>query len=139
MSMQKLITENLPASRERMVKNSDIETLELSQRASAGPHSSVAPIIPELDIDMDPELDMMLAELERDGDFSQLGENEQKAWLESLFFQDTKHAPGRMPRDQLAKTKTQKKNTLRVNQDQATRLDPVQPRVKEAGVEDESE
>ena len=71
---------------------------------------------------------MMLAELELDEDFSNLGENEQKAWLESLFFMDTKHTAGRQPRDQLSKTKVQKKNTLRVNQDAATRLNPVEPK-----------
>ena len=124
MSMQQLITENLSLTRERQVKSSDYD--KASARSSL--HSSVAPIVPELDIDIDPELDMMLAQLENDDDFSGLGENEQKAWLESLFFQDTMHAPGRQPRDQLAKTKTQKKNTLRVNQDSATRLNPVEPK-----------
>merc|ERR1719209_2288118 len=108
LSMQQLITQNLPASRERMVRNSDIER---SPKPSL--HSSVAPVNPGLDIEIDPELDMMLAELELDEDFSSLGENEQKAWLESLFFMDTKHNPGRQPRDQLSKTKVQKKNTLR--------------------------
>merc|ERR1711970_905346 len=89
LSMQQLITQNLPASRERMVRNSDIER---SPKPSL--HSSVAPVNPGLDIEIDPELDMMLAELELDEDFSSLGENEQKAWLESLFFMDTKHNPG---------------------------------------------
>lgn len=79
---------------------------------------------------------MMLAELELDEDFSSLGENEQKAWLESLFFMDTKHTPGRQPRDQLSKTKVQKKNTLRVNQDTATRLNPVEPKNREPVLED---
>merc|ERR1719233_2331928 len=83
-----------------MVRNSDIER---SPKPSL--HSSVAPVNPGLDIEIDPELDMMLAELELDEDFSSLGENEQKAWLESLFFMDTKHNPGRQPRDQLSKTK----------------------------------
>ena len=79
---------------------------------------------------------MMLAELELDEDFSSLGENEQKAWLESLFFMDTKHNPGRQPRDQLSKTKVQKKNTLRVNQDAATRLNPVEPKNRDPVLED---
>ena len=79
---------------------------------------------------------MMLAELELDEDFSNLGENEQKAWLESLFFMDTKHTAGRQPRDQLSKTKVQKKNTLRVNQDAATRLNPVEPKSREPVLED---
>jgi len=131
LSMQQLITQNLPASRERMVRNSDIEK---SPRPSL--HSSVAPVNPAMDIDIDPELDMMLAELELDEDFSSLGENEQKAWLESLFFMDTKHNPGRQPRDQLSKTKVQKKNTLRVNQDSATRLNPVNPVNREPVLED---
>merc|ERR1712210_451394 len=74
LSMQQLITQNLPASRERMVRNSDIER---SPRPSL--HSSVAPVVPELDIEIDPELDMMLAELELDDNFASLGENEQKA------------------------------------------------------------
>ena len=65
----------------------------------------MAPVNPALDIEIDPELDMMLAELELDEEFSSLGENEQKSWLESLFFMDTKHNPGRQPRDQLSKTK----------------------------------
>merc|ERR1712012_1055336 len=128
MSMQQLITQNLPASRERMVRQSDIER--------TGLHSSVAPINPALDIEIDPELDMMLAELELDEEFSSLGENEQKSWLESLFFMDTKHNPGRQPRDQLSKTKVQKKNTLRVNQDSATRLNPVEPKNREPVLED---
>jgi len=86
---------------------------------SSGLHSSVAPIVPELDIEIDPELDFLLAELEHDEGFSKLGENEQKAWLESLFFQDTTHLPGRVnnPRDQLNPTKSKPKNTLRVNRD----------------------
>ena len=79
---------------------------------------------------------MMLAELELDEEFSSLGENEQKSWLESLFFMDTKHNPGRQPRDQLSKTKVQKKNTLRVNQDSATRLNPVEPKNREPVLED---
>jgi len=58
-------------------------------------HSSVAPLNPLVDIQIDPELDFLLAELEQDEDFAQLNENEQKAWLESLFFQDTLHCPGR--------------------------------------------
>ena len=96
----------------------------------------MAPVNPALDIEIDPELDMMLAELELDEEFSSLGENEQKSWLESLFFMDTKHNPGRQPRDQLSKTKVQKKNTLRVNQDSATRLNPVEPKNREPVLED---
>merc|ERR1712062_596827 len=107
-----------------MVRQSDIE--------KTGLHSSVAPVNPALDIEIDPELDMMLAELELDEEFSSLGENEQKSWLESLFFMDTKHSAGRQPRDQLSKTKVQKKNTLRVNQDAATRLNPVEPKNRES-------
>ena len=38
---------------------------------------------------MDPELDGMLAKLEMDEDFMKLSDNEQIAWLESLFFLDT--------------------------------------------------
>ena len=107
-----------------------------SQIERTGLHSSVAPVNPALDIEIDPELDMMLAELELDEEFSSLGENEQKSWLESLFFMDTKHNPGRQPRDQLSKTKVQKKNTLRVNQDSATRLNPVEPKNREPVLED---
>jgi hypothetical protein len=59
-------------------------------------HSSVAPLNPLIDIQIDPELDFLLAELEQDEDFAQLNENEQKTWLESLFFQDTLHCPGRL-------------------------------------------
>ena len=40
-------------------------------------------------LDVDPELDGMLAQLESDTDFMKLSENEQIAWLESLFFLDT--------------------------------------------------
>jgi len=132
MSLQKVITENLSATRERRVNNSEMGSYDF-KTCPTQLHSSVAPIVPQLDIDIDPELDLMLAELENDDDFSKLGENEQKAWLESLFFQDTMNAPGRMPRDQLAKTKTQKKNTLRVNQDSATRLNPVEQRNRTSG------
>merc|ERR1712181_99217 len=67
------------------------------------------------------------------------GENEQKAWLESLFFMDTKHNPGRQPRDQLSKTKVQKKNTLRVNQDSATRLNQVEPKNRDPAVLEDPE
>merc|ERR1712062_856075 len=35
------------------------------------------------------ELDGMLAQLESDAEFSKLSDNEQIAWLESLFFLDT--------------------------------------------------
>lgn len=85
-------------------------------------HSSVAPIIPELDIETDPELDFLLAGLEHDNEFSKLGDNDQQAWLESLFFQDTTHLPGRVgPRDQLNQTKSNPKNTLRVNSGTTTK------------------
>merc|ERR1711874_531078 len=85
-------------------------------------HSSVAPIVPELDIEIDPELDFLLAELEQDEAFSKLCENDQKAWLESLFYQDTKHLAGRIgPRDKLNPAKSNPKNTLRVNQDGVSR------------------
>ena len=40
-------------------------------------------------IGVDPELDGMLAKLEMDEDFMKLSDNEQIAWLESLFFLDT--------------------------------------------------
>ena len=40
-------------------------------------------------LDVDPELDGMLAQLESDAEFSKLSDNEQIAWLESLFFLDT--------------------------------------------------
>ena len=40
-------------------------------------------------LDIDPELDGMLAQLETDEDFMKLSDNEQIAWLESLFFLDT--------------------------------------------------
>ena len=88
-------------------------------------HSSVAPIIPELDIATDPELDLLFKSLEHDSEFSKLGENDQQAWLESLFFQDTTHLPGRVgPRDQLNQTKSNPKNTLRVNMNSASRPRP---------------
>ena len=134
MSMQKMMSDNLNVSRERQVKRSD---LDFGNTPSNSLHSSVAPIVPELDMAIDPELDMMLAQLENDDTFSGLGENEQKAWLESLFFQDTMHAPGRNPRDQLAKTKTQKANTLRVNQSSDTRLNPVEARSRPEGEDTE--
>ena len=98
-----------------------IETWDFSKNknpgSGSGLHSSVAPIVPELDIDIDPELDCLLAQLEHDDSFSKLGDNEQKAWLESLFFQDTTHLPGRVnnPRDQLKPGKSKPKNQLRVN------------------------
>ena len=64
----------------------------------------------------DPELDFLLAGLEHDEKFAKLGDNDQQAWLESLFFQDTTHLPGRVgPQDQLSQTNTNPKNTLRVN------------------------
>jgi len=85
-------------------------------------HSSVAPIIPELDIATDPELDCLFSSLEHDSEFSKLGENDQQAWLESLFFQDTTHLPGRIgPKDQLTQTKSNPKNTLRVNMSNGSR------------------
>jgi hypothetical protein len=66
------------ASREREVQPWDFSSQQ---------HSSVAPINPLIDIEIDPELDFLLAELEQDEEFAQLNENEQKTWLESLFFQ----------------------------------------------------
>jgi len=85
-------------------------------------HSSVAPIVPSLDIEIDPELDFLLAELEEDEEFKRLPENDQKTWLESLFFQDTLHLPGRakapppvVARHDLNPTKPAPKNRLRVN------------------------
>jgi len=82
-------------------------------------HSSVAPLVPSVDIEIDPELDCLLAQLEGDEEFSKLGENDQKTWLESLFFQDTLHLPGRVhqPRDGLKKTKEKAERVLRVNSD----------------------
>jgi len=88
---------------------------ERNNNNSNGLHSSVAKIDPTLDIEIDPELDWMLAELENDETFSRLPENDQKTWIESLFFQDTLHAPGRQPRDSLNKTKPNQTNMLRVN------------------------
>ena len=91
----------------------NIQTWDFSNNNNNGMHSSVAPIIPELDIEIDPELDFLLAELEQDDEFSKLGENDQKAWLESLFYQDTKHLPGRIgQRDKLQPAKSNSKNTL---------------------------
>ena len=40
-------------------------------------------------VNVDPELDLMLAKLEVDTDFKEMSENDQIAWLESLFFLDT--------------------------------------------------
>merc|ERR1711874_123359 len=75
-----------------------------------------------LDIETDPELDFLLSGLEHDNEFSKLGENDQQAWLESLFFQDTTHLPGRVgPRDQLNETKSNPKSTLRVNMSSTSR------------------
>jgi len=110
-----------PIPRERECTQ-NIQTWDFSKTESNnnnnGLHSSVAPIVPELDIEIDPELDFLLAELEHDDDFSKLGENDQKAWLESLFYQDTMHLPGRVgPRDKLNPAKSNPKNTLRVNSD----------------------
>ena len=80
-------------------------------------HSSVAPINPKLDMtETDPELDFLLASLEHDEKFANLVDNDQQAWLESLFFQDTTHLPGRVgPQDQLSQTNPNPRNTLRVN------------------------
>ena len=79
--------------------------------------SNLKPIIPG-NIEIDPELDFLLVKLEQDDEFSKLGKNEQNDWLESLFYQDTKHLPGRIgPRDKLHPAKSNPKNTLRVNQD----------------------
>jgi len=110
-----------PMSRERE-SAPNIQTWDFSNNNNKL-HSSVAPIVPELDIEIDPELDYLLAELEQDEQFSKLCENDQKAWLESLFYQDTKHLAGRLgPRDKLNPAKSNPKNTLRVNQDSAARL-----------------
>ena len=49
----------------------------------------MAPVVPSIDIEIDPELDYLLSQLDDDDDFNELSENDQKAWLESLFFQDT--------------------------------------------------
>ena len=129
-------SQNVTGSRDRQCDApAKIETWDFSKTKNPGSvsgslHSSVAPIVPELDIDIDPELDCLLAQLEHDESFSQLGENEQKAWLESLFFQDTTHLPGRVsnpcdtsapggrvnnPRDQLKPGKSKPRNQLRVN------------------------
>ena len=115
-------TKTLP--REREPGTAKVETWDFSKDKKVNKtalHSSVAPIVPELDIDIDPELDHLLAQLEHDDDFSKLGENEQKAWLESLFFQDTTHLPGRFgvnnPRENLNPAKSRPKKTLRVNKD----------------------
>jgi hypothetical protein len=78
-------------SRER-----EVQPWDFGKEAQQQLHSSVAPLNPLIDIQIDPELDFLLAELEQDEDFAQLNENEQKTWLESLFFQDTLHCPGRM-------------------------------------------
>jgi hypothetical protein len=78
-------------SRER-----EVQPWDFRKEAQQQLHSSVAPRNPLIDIQIDPELDFLLAELEQDEDFAQLNENEQKTWLESLFFQDTLHCPGRM-------------------------------------------
>ena len=43
----------------------------------------------EKGVNVDPELDVMLAKLEMDADFKEMSENDQIAWLESLFFLDT--------------------------------------------------
>ncbi|CAB4061428.1 MICAL [Lepeophtheirus salmonis] len=63
----------------------------------------------------DPDLDEMLAELENDSDFLRMSENDQKSWLESLFFCDTKNIQRRTPspviqpkRKSLPKKKTSK-------------------------------
>jgi len=87
-------------------------------------HSSVAPIIPELDMAADPELDFLFKGLEHDSEFNKLGENDQQAWLESLFFQDTTNLPGRVqPKDQLNQTKSIPKSSLRVNRESRPRDD----------------
>ena len=125
-------------SRDREVDSKRIETWDFSKtqqqkkteggsKAGSRLHSSVAPIVPELDIEIDPELDCLLAQLEHDDSFSKLGENEQKAWLESLFFQDTTHLPGRVnnPRDKLNPTKSRPKNSLRVNRDAGEASDDI--------------
>ena len=109
-------------SREREPGTTKVETWDFSKEKKSDKnalHSSVAPIVPELDIEIDPELDLLLAQLEHDDSFSKLGENEQKAWLESLFFQDTTHLPGRFgvnnPRERLNPAKSRPKKALRVN------------------------
>jgi hypothetical protein len=98
------------ASREREVQPWDFTSQQ---------HSSVAPINPLIDIEIDPELDYLLAELEQDEEFALLNENEQKTWLESLFFQDTLHCPGRLisPRDRLQAARPSNRASLRLNRE----------------------
>ena len=89
--------QSLQVKRSRMkptenVKHKKINNVEKYPRNEPlSLHSSVAPIVPSADIEIDPELDVLLAELENDDDFKRLPENEQKTWLESLFFLDTLH------------------------------------------------
>merc|ERR1719510_2347273 len=62
-----------------------VKKWDFSSQAS----STAAPPKSTRNIDVDPELDGMLAQLEMDEDFMKLSDNEQIAWLESLFFLDT--------------------------------------------------
>merc|ERR1712038_204959 len=56
----------------------------------------------DLDSSIDPELDVMLAELEMDEDFKKLNDNDQLTWLESLFYLDT---PSKQSQSKLVKPK----------------------------------
>ena len=134
--------QSLQVKRSRMkptenVKHKKINNVEKYPRNEPlSLHSSVAPIVPSADIEIDPELDVLLAELENDDDFKRLPENEQKTWLESLFFLDTLHLTGRnsgggKPRN-LNPTKQTVKPTLRVNQSIGTYAEPVGPPARES-------
>ena len=68
-----------------MPKKSGVKKWEFEAPPSAKPRSKKS----GSHFEVDPELDGMLAQLETDEEFSKLSDNEQIAWLESLFFLDT--------------------------------------------------
>lgn len=74
---------------------------------------------------VDIELDDMLMQLETDGDFQQLSDNEKMSWLESLFYLDTTSNSRRNLTHVSSKPKTQE-NNLKINRPS----DPEPPSVK---------
>merc|ERR1719510_794774 len=85
-----------------------VKKWDFSSQAS----STAAPAKSTRNIDVDPELDGMLAQLEMDEDFMKLSDNEQIAWLESLFFLDT---PSKQASSGLVKPRPKLDTTTRLN------------------------
>uniref|UniRef100_A0A0K2SZ23 [F-actin]-monooxygenase MICAL1-3-like Rossman domain-containing protein n=1 Tax=Lepeophtheirus salmonis TaxID=72036 RepID=A0A0K2SZ23_LEPSM len=102
----KTLRNNTAKRREQLEKN----TLRLNK-----PDKEIIQNKSKIVLPTDPDLDEMLAELENDSDFLRMSENDQKSWLESLFFCDTKNIQRRTPspviqpkRKSLPKKKTSK-------------------------------